>query len=282
MFGALRQRGGIDLDHRADQHDLPVGMRRGDAVQQLAGRGARRCTPKKPRRGCGIARLVGGLGGRLRGAWRSGPRRRCSGSRCTSGAVALGAVQARAAGEDDVGVAQQRRLAREQRRRARRGTPRARPCSRRPRARAPAPSPAGAPSGCRATPRGGGPRASRAAARACEAAHIRRRRRRSRPPVGRRAASVRRTGSPTSPGRPRERRPAPRRTARAGGAQGATGGGAAAGRPSPNAGASTRRSEALPRSGVLLHPTPFAIHVPIVAPSPCRSFAPRPPGSSAL
>ena len=106
MFGRRGSDGRIDLHDRADQHDLPVGMRVGHA--RRAGRRSNRSsiTPKKPSRGS--RQLAPGPAARRGGLARPGGsarRRRCweSSARC-GWRVLLGAVQAGAAGEHHVGA----------------------------------------------------------------------------------------------------------------------------------------------------------------------------------
>ena len=87
MFGAARQRRGIDLHDRAEHDELPVGPRGGDAGEQLEVHPlvdhAEESEPRVRDR-----RLVGGIRRRSAAPARSAPRRRCSETDERSGASA--------------------------------------------------------------------------------------------------------------------------------------------------------------------------------------------------
>jgi hypothetical protein len=111
--GPARQRAGVDLDHRAHHHDLPVGMRvgqRGDQreVDALVHHAAVAQARMRNARLVRVVRVVRAAAGRLRGAREM---RRVHAARKAVHvfmAVALRLVQALAPGEDEVGNPEQR------------------------------------------------------------------------------------------------------------------------------------------------------------------------------
>ena len=123
---------GIDLHHRADHHELPVRAERRDAADEARGPCARRSRRRSRGAGAGCAAWSAGSAPARRAPWRSGRRRSRDGKAWTLRvAVALGLVEAHAAGEDEIGAREQLPPRGPAAAAARRGRARARPCSRR-------------------------------------------------------------------------------------------------------------------------------------------------------
>ena len=122
---------GSIFDDRADQHELPVGPRLRRARAPARGRGARRSRRRSPAGDAEVRRSTGARSQRRRGL---GEVRRVDAARKAVDVVVLpllAAVEARAAGEHDVGDAGTARSRAAAAAAARSGTRRARPCSRR-------------------------------------------------------------------------------------------------------------------------------------------------------
>ena len=109
-----RQVGRVDLDHRADQHDLPVRTRRRPSRGSSRCRSARRSRRRSPGADAAMASWSGWLFGAVE---RLAEMLGVDAAREAVGvgvAFLLGVVQARAAGEAQVGDVQQRALALQQ------------------------------------------------------------------------------------------------------------------------------------------------------------------------